>query len=121
MDNIEERIKLNEVKVIEYKDYDGEFLYDDNTENFFSCIDTMEDYYKDNNLIMPKYTYGCYFIPFTLDLENFLEYEAQEHHEDILDSLEDVSELGKAIEKFNESNKSNGSYTEDIRTIIKLS
>ena len=122
MTNIEARIKncKHIVKVVDYKNYDEPYIYDNESGEYFSCVDTMEDYYKDNNLEMPKYAYGVYFEPVKLDLDYILENACEEHHEDALYSLDCVGELREAIDKFNEDNKGNGSYFEDINTIVKL-
>lgn len=122
MTNIEARIKncKHIVKVVDYKTYDEPYIYDNESGEYFSCVDTMEDYYKDNNLEMPKYAYGVYFEPVKLDLDYILENACEEHHEDALYSLDCVGELKQAIDKFNEGNKGNGSYFEDINTIVKL-
>lgn len=121
MTNIEARIKnVKNVKVINYREYEEPYLYDNETGEFFSCVDAMEDYYKDNNLQMPKYAYGVYFAPIRLDLDYILENACEEHHEDALYSLDCVEELREAIDKFNEDNKMNGSYFDDINTIVEL-
>ncbi len=108
------------IKIINYKEYDEPYIYDAETGEYFSCVDVMEDYYKDNNKIMPKYAYGVYFEPIKLDLYYILENACEEHHEDAISSLDSVGELEEAIEKFNEDNKLNGSYFEDTNTIVKL-
>lgn len=121
MPNIEAIIKnVKTVKVINYREYEEPYLYDNETGEFFSCVDVMEDYYKDNNLQMPKYAYGVYFVPIQLDLDYILEDACEEHHEDALYSLDGVEELREAIDKFNEDNKMSGSYCYDINTIVEL-
>lgn len=121
MPNIEAIIKnVKTVKVINYREYEEPYLYDNETGEFFSCVDVMEDYYKDNNLQMPKYAYGVYFVPIQLDLDYILEDACEEHHEDALYSLDGVGELREAIDKFNEDNKMSGSYFYDINTIVEL-
>ena len=108
------------IKIINNKEYDEPYIYDAETREYFSCVDVMEDYYKDNNKIMPKYAYGVYFEPIKLDLYYILENACEEHHEDTINSLNSVRELQEAIDKFNENNKLNGSYFEDTNTIVKL-
>lgn len=120
MSNILERLKDEHVKIINYKDYDIEYLFDLKSDEYYSCVDTMEDYYKDNNLEMPKYAYGCYFESVSLDVDDILESACEEHHEDMISFLDGYSELKEAIEEFNETNKTNGSYFIDYRTIVEL-
>lgn len=122
MTKIEERIKnfKHVVKVVNYIDYDEPYIYDNETGEYFSCFDAMEDWYKDNDLEIPKYAYGVYFVPIQLDLDYILESACEEHHEDALYSLDCVEELKEAIDKFNKDNRGNGSYFEDINTIVQL-
>ena len=120
---IEQRIKdKNYNNIIKYKDYDLRVLYDDTTDKYFVDIDEMTSYYKEHNLYMPRYVYGCYFEPAELDLEWMLECVCDEHAEGIYDSLYGVEELQKAVDKFNKINRDNeiGSFYEDYRTIIDL-
>lgn len=120
MYTIEQRIKDEECKIVNYKDYKEEFLYDDNSDKYFRCIDSMQDWYKNQDLKMPKYAYGCYFEPVSLDLDGMLEQATEEHAEDMIDMLDGISELQEAIDKFNEVNKKTGTYYEDLRLVIEL-
>lgn len=120
---IEQRIKdKNYNNIIKYKDYDLRVLYDYTTDKYFVDIDEMTLYYKEHNLYMPRYVYGCYFESVELDLEWILEYVCDEHAEGVYDSLCGVEELQKVIDKFNKINRDNeiGSFYEDYRTIIDL-
>lgn len=124
MGKIEERLKemtrSKFFKIIDYKDYDEPYIYDEETSEYFSCVDVMKDYYKDNNLEIPKYVYGVYFEPIKLDLDYILESACEEHYEDAIYSLDGIGELKEAINKFNKDNKSNGSYFEDINTVVRI-
>lgn len=121
MSNIEERLKTcKNIKVINYRNYDEPYIYDDASQDYFSCVDAMEDWYKDNDLEMPRYAYGVYFVPIQLDLDYILENACEEHHEDTLYSLDCVEELREAIDKFNKDNETTGSYFDDINTIVEL-
>lgn len=120
MINWEEKLKEKNIKVIDYMDKDLQYVYDDETETYFSCIDTMEDYYERSGLKMPKYAYGTYFESVKLDLDYILESACEEHAEDVVYDLYGVSELREAIEKFNDINKGVGSYYPSYKTIVKL-
>lgn len=120
MANIENRINQGGVRVIKIKDYDVDMFYDENSDMYFSEVELMEEHYEDKNLNMPRYVYGCIFEPIKLDVDSILESACEEHHEDARDSLDSVSELREAIEKFNDDNKNNGSYFDDISLIIDL-
>ena len=120
---IEQRIKdKNYNNIIKYKDYDLRVLYDDTTDKYFVGIDEMTSYYKEHNLYIPRYVYGCYFEPVELDLEWMLECVCDEHAEGIYDNLYGVEELSKAVDKFNKINRyyEIGSFYENYRTIIDL-
>lgn len=120
MINWEEKLTEKNIKVIDYMNKDLNYIYDDETEMYFSCIDTMEDYYESKRLEMPKYAYGTYFEPVKLDLDCILESVCEEHAEGVEDMLEGFSELREAIEKFNDINKGVGSYNPSYKTIVKL-
>lgn len=70
----------------------------------FEIID--EIYY----LFAPEYIWATDFKPLKLDLGNILEWATEEHHETVNDYMKGVEELRIAIDKFNELNKSIGSY-----------
>lgn len=108
------------VTIVNFKDYKNDFLYDEESDKYFSDINEMDDWYRINKWDMPKFAYGCKFYKFELNLEHVLESEADDHHEDILDCIDGVSELRLAIEKFNKDNEQNGSYSEDYMTIVEL-
>lgn len=120
MSTILEILNDKHVKVVNYKEYGVDYLFDEQSDEYYSCIDTMEDYYKDNNLEMPKYAYGCYFEPIFLDVDCILENACEEHHEDMINCIDGYGELKQAIEEFNKINKTNGSYFIDYKTIVEL-
>lgn len=124
MGKIKERLKemtrSKFFKIVDYKDYDEPYIYDEETSEYFSCLDAMMDYYRIKNLEMPKYVYGVYFESIELDVGYILESACEEHHEDAIYSLDGVGELKEAIDKFNKDNKTNGTYFEDINTVVRI-
>lgn len=119
--NIEERIRRDLINlIVDYKDYRMPYIYDEDTDKYFPCVDVMEDFYKDNNMNMPQYAYGCEFVKFELDLDNILDNASDDFDEDILDRLEGHNALNKAIEEFNKTNEDIGSYYVDYSTVVKL-
>lgn len=116
----EEKLKEKDIKVIDYMDKDLVYIYDDKTEEYFGCIDTMEDWYSMNGLEMPKYAYGTYLEPVSLDVDWILEYACEEHAEGVEDMLDGISELREAIEQFNKDNRKVGTYFPDYKTVVKL-
>ncbi|MPN49311.1 hypothetical protein SDC9_196928 [bioreactor metagenome] len=98
---------------------DLDYIYDDQ-EGYFTCIDTMEEYFERRILPMPKYAYGTYLEPVSIDLDSILESACDDHAEGVEDNLNGVSELRKAIEKFNQDNIGVGSYYPDYKTVVKL-
>lgn len=117
---IEDRIKNNKVKVIELKDYKDECVYDDITENYYSSVNSMIDYYNIIKKEIPKYVYACEFYNFSLDIDSILESESDEFDEDILNRLEGYEELKQAIDEFNDKNKNEGSWWYDYSTVVKI-
>lgn len=121
--NIEERIKCGSYdRIINYRDYEGEVLYDTETGEYFENIDEMKLYYKDEGKEIPKYAYGCEFIPVQADAGWILDCITDEHAEGVEDSIVGLYELEEAINEFNRANKEAmvGSYYEDLGSIIEL-
>ena len=123
MNIIEERIKEGYYnKIINFKDYKNEVLYDPETDEIFSDIDEMESYYEDEDEKMPRYAYGCEFIPVQADAGWILDCISDEHAEGVRDSIVGFEELEEAIDKFNKANEEAmvGSYYEDSEIIVEL-
>lgn len=120
MINWEEKLKEKGIKVINYMEEGLEYIYDDEHEEYFSCIDTMEDWFSIRNLPIPKYAFGTKLEPVNLDLDCILENACEDHAEGVEDMLEGVSELRAAIDKFNKDNLDVGSYYPDYKTVVKL-
>lgn len=121
--NIEERIKDKSYnKIVNYKNYKEEILYDPETMEYFEDIDAMEWHYKYHNLKMPKYAYGCEFVPVQANIDWILDCITDDHAEGVRDSLVGVDKLEEAINEFNRANKEAmvGSYYEDLGSIIEL-
>lgn len=60
MIDIKKKLNEKDVKIIDYMDKNLMYIFDEDTELYFFCIDTMEDYYSYNKLEMPKYVYAAY-------------------------------------------------------------
>lgn len=121
--NIEERVKCGSYdRIINYRDYEEEVLYDTETYEYFSDIDEMEWYYEYNELEMPRYAYGCEFIPVQADAGWILDCISDDHAEGVRDSIVGIDKLEEAINEFNRANKEAmvGSYYEDLGLIIEL-
>ena len=121
---IEQRIQDKEYdKIINFKDYKNEVLYDPEIDEYFSDIDEMESYYEDyEDEKMPRYAYGCEFIPIQADAGWILDCIDDEHAEGVRDSIVGFEELEEAIDKFNKANEEAmvGSYYENSRIIVEL-
>ena len=121
--NIEERIKCGSYdRIINYRDYEEEVLYDPETDEYFLDIDEMESYYEDSELEMPRYAYGCEFIPVQADVDWILDCITDDHADGVRDSIVGIDKLNEAINEFNKINEEvmTGSYYEDLGTIIEL-
>ena len=120
MVNWEEKLKDKNVNVIGYATEGLDYIYEPEHDNWFDCIDELEDWFNHRGLEVPEYAYGSYFMPFSLDIDNIIEDEAQAYDEEIIDRLEGLEELRKAIEKFNKINNGNGTYQVEYGTVVKL-
>lgn len=121
--NIKERIKCGSYnRIINYRDYEEDVLYDPETDEYFSDIDEMEWYYEYNELEMPRYAYGCEFEPVQADVDWILDYITDDHADGVRDSIVGIDKLEEAINEFNRANKEAmvGSYYEDLGLIIEL-
>ena len=121
---ISERLDNPNVKVINYKDYTGEFIYDEVSNHFFRDLEEMKNHYIDLDFL-PRYVYGTKLVPMRLDLDYILQNTYEDCTDDIEgfieDSLNGVEELKDAVNKFNEKNKHiKGYYVADFNVIVKL-
>ena len=106
MVNWEEKLKDKNVNVIGYATEGLDYIYEPEHDNWFDCIDELEDWFNHRGLEVPEYAYG--------------EDEAQAYDEEIIDRLDGLEELRKAIEKFNKINNGNGTYQVEYGTVVKL-
>lgn len=121
--NIKERIKCGRYnRIINYRDYEEEVLYDLETGEYFGNIDEMELYYEDEDKEMPRYAYGCEFIPVQADAGWILDCITDDHAYGVRDSIVGIDKLEEAINEFNKANEEAmvGSYYEDLGLIIEL-
>lgn len=121
---ISERLDKPNVKVINYKDYTGEFIFDEVSNHFFKDLEEIKNHYI-NLDFLPRYIYGTKLVPMRLDLDYILQNTYEDCTDDIEgfieDSLNGVEELKDAVNKFNEKNKHiKGYYVADFNVIVKL-
>jgi len=96
-----------------YEEYTNKYpnymIYDPFGDKYYMDLDDLEeDYYSYSaEDTLPKYVYGTTKQSIRLDVNNILEYECDNLHEDAYDNLDGIKELREAIEKFNEVNKTN--------------
>ena len=127
-----ERIKgsYEKAKKIKYSEYKTEWLYDENSDEFYKDKEALMDFYydaaygediPDEEIQYPKWAFGCTEIPFVLDIDHALESASEEMHEDFdYDrDLTDVNELYDFIKQWNEK-QSAMSYMVDYKTVVLL-
>ena len=118
--NWENKLSDKNVKVIGYATDGLDYVYEPEYDNWFDCIDELEDWFELKGLEIPKYAYGTYFLPFSLDVDNIIENNIDEYDDEIIEILDGVTELREAIEEFNKANNRNGTYQVDYWTVVKL-
>ena len=103
-----------------------EFLYHDYygyNDGYFSDIDELEDYCKDNDIEMPKYVYCTTPIEFSLDAWDLIESRLEEAYEGAEDNVKEDALL-EFQEHCNEFvKKQNGrldSYCVDYKNVVLL-
>jgi len=104
-----------------YSEYKLEWLWDEDSDNYFSDIDAMDDYYSDRDLPLPKWCYGCDSILFSIDIDSALESASEEMYEDFDYGTDatDIEELYDFIKYWNEK-QSAKSYGSNYGKIILL-
>lgn len=118
--NWENKLSDKNVKVIGYATDGLDYVYEPEYDNWFDCIDELEDWFELKVLEIPKYAYGTYFLPFSLDVDNIIENNIDEYDDEIIERLDGVTELREAIEEFNKANNRNGTYQVDYWIVVKL-
>ena len=99
-----EKIRFAKAKKIKAKDYKYDWVYDIETEEYFK-IDELEEYYEENEKILPKYVYGCIPIKFSLDMYSIVENELQDNHYEnaFLDiNLEQLKKIQETVNEWTE-------------------
>ena len=106
---------------IKYSEYDLKWLFDGNTDEYFSDIDALIDYYIARNLELPIWCYGCNEITFTVDIDGALENASEEMYEDFEygNDAVDIEGLIEFMEKWNKKQTAS-SYECDYKKIILL-
>ena len=106
---------------IKYSEYDLEWLYDNNTDRYFSDVDALSDHYDCENLELPKWCYGCDEIPFVVNIDSALENASEEMYEDFDYGTEavDLGELIDFIDKWNKKQTAKA-YESNYKKIILL-
>lgn len=116
---------------VDYKEYKEKMFYDYESDKYFSDIDYMYDYYEDYYSdeiekgksiedCFPEYVFGCYFMPFNIDIELIIKDECTNHHKDIYDCL-DTKDLIEYVNNWNEKHNKCGSYVIDHDIVIPVS
>lgn len=116
----------NTKKRITFEEYKHDMIYDPFAEKYFNDYDDMYDYYdeirEDNQTVeevMPKYVHPCEYYPFSIDMYNVIENECSDHHDDIMDYLEDIDKVAEFVNEWCKKQKT-GSYYQDYDIIIVL-
>lgn len=113
---------FDEAKKIHLEDYNGSYVYDYISEEYFSSIDDLIDFYYDKDEELPKYCYACTPISYSLDIYSVIENEIidlYEDYEEVIASLIDLDKLEDFVEEWNKK-QINISYEQDQSTVILL-
>ena len=90
-----------------------EYFYSDlygYDEGYFSDIDSLEDYCKENNIEIPKFVFGTKQKQLNIDAYDIVESALEEWYEDAIDRVDDKS-LGKLQSDLDDFCKNSGVYT----------
>ena len=120
--NIKEKVEQKRYfKLIPYSEYETECIFDEVSDEYYSDIDELYEYYELIGEKAPKYVYGCYPIDMTIDYYDIIERELElfDEPECIECNLKGVAEFQEAIDKFNKLNPKLG-YEVGYNTIVDL-
>ena len=120
--NIKEKVEQKRYnKLIPYSEYETECIFDEVSDEYYSDIEELYDYYILRGEVPPRYVYGCYPIDMSIDYCVIIERELDlfEEPDTIECNLKGVAEFQEAIEKFNSLNPKLG-YKVGYYTIIDL-
>lgn len=95
--------KFEKGKKIKYSEYKEEYLYDESSEKYFSDLEELEEYYYEIEINRPKWVFGCYGVPFQIDIDSALENASEEQYEDFDYENEsiDLKDLLDFVEEWN--------------------
>ena len=115
-----EKRNYEEANKIKYSKYEIEYLYDENSGEYFYDKENMMDYYADEELDPPSWAYGCYTRNFKINIDLLFENAIDQMHDEF--SSEDIryeKELREFVKKWND--KQTGiTYFKDIKTVVLL-
>lgn len=117
-----EKDNFAKAKKIKIEDYEGTFIYDYTSDEYYKDIDEFLDYCEREDVEPSKYVYGCKPINFILDMYRVVENELENnHYENAIDNI-DKKSLESLQEMVDEWTKSQNivSYEQDYQTIILL-
>lgn len=120
--NIKEKLEQKRYnKLIPYSEYEIECIFDEVSDEYYSDIEELYDYYILRGEVPPRYVYGCYPIDMNIDYCDIIERELDlfEEPDTIECNLKGVAEFQEAIEKFNSLNPKLG-YEVGYYTIVDL-
>lgn len=113
---------FDEAKKIHLEDYKGSYVYDYISEDYFSSIDDLIDFYHAKEEELPKYCYACTPISYSLDIYSVIEdsiVDLYEEYEEVMDSLVDLDKLEAFVEEWNKK-QVDICYEQDQSTVILL-
>lgn len=116
-----EKERYEKGEKIKYSEYDLNWLYDERSERYFSDINDIKEHYEEIDIKLPDWCYGCYEIPFFVDINQALESASEEMYEDFDCDNEtvDIKELTDFIDDWNKKQTAK-SYYIDYNQIILL-
>ena len=125
---VKEKERFEKAEKIKESDWGGP-VYSESigyNDGYFANLDEfyefLEDEYDYKEKLDIRYVWACHSNPSChIDMDDVLENATQEAHEDFsTDDLKGVKELAAAIDKFNELNKDNVTWTPDYSKVVIL-
>lgn len=121
-DECSEKLRFEKAKKINIEDYEGSFVYDIQTDEYFQDIDDLEEHYESENMELPDYVYGCEAIEFSLDMSSIVRNELNDNHFEGAEERIDVESLKSLQNIVDAWTSSQGitSYERDYSLVLLL-
>ena len=119
-----EKERFAKAKKVKYSEYKGDYLWDENKDEYFNDKEALQDKYDDDAddagtiAEYPTWCYGCTATLFSIDIDSAIENATEDMYEDFND-IEDEKGLQDFVKEWN-AKQTGKSYDSDYKTVVML-